>query len=186
MPRPAQRSRGREIERILPIDDYRHSADPSQVHPGAVRTCQDIKTTGCSFAAKCVWPICTDSRTRGFADVSRHGARDFSSSWRIHERVGCADSDCRRIDRGPCVAAGREDLGGALSERAQRGRPRTLTEQGARVLQVSTAWKRSTCPLGRATARADHQSRSAPAVNEWWCPRSGVKVPDVGSARLHL
>ena len=58
----AQRRGGREIERILPIDDYRHSADPSQVHPGADHTCQDIKTTGCSLTTKCVLLICAASR----------------------------------------------------------------------------------------------------------------------------
>ena len=50
------------MERILPIDDYRNSADPSQVHPGADRTCQDIKTTGCSLTTECVWLIFAASR----------------------------------------------------------------------------------------------------------------------------
>ena len=50
------------VERILPIEDYRHSADPSQVHPGADHTCQDIKTTGSSLTTTCVLLICAASR----------------------------------------------------------------------------------------------------------------------------
>ena len=42
------------------------------------------------------------------------------------------------------IARLEEDLGGALMQRAQRGQPMTPTEQGARVLQVWIAWKRST------------------------------------------
>jgi DNA-binding transcriptional LysR family regulator len=42
------------------------------------------------------------------------------------------------------IARLEEDLGGALIERAQRGRPMTLTEQGARVLRAWKAWKRAT------------------------------------------
>ena len=42
------------------------------------------------------------------------------------------------------IARLEEDLGGALIHRAQRGRPMTLTEQGARVLQAWKAWKRTT------------------------------------------
>ena len=36
------------------------------------------------------------------------------------------------------------ELGGALVERAQRGRPMTLTKRGARVLRAWKAWKRTT------------------------------------------
>ena len=36
------------------------------------------------------------------------------------------------------------ELGGALIERAQRGRPMTLTKRGARVLRAWKAWKRTT------------------------------------------
>jgi Bacterial regulatory helix-turn-helix protein, lysR family len=36
------------------------------------------------------------------------------------------------------------ELGGALVERAQRGRPMTVTKRGARVLRVWEAWKRTT------------------------------------------
>ena len=59
------------MERILPIEDYRHSADPSQLHPGADHTCQDIKTTGCSLTTNCVL-IFAASRQKScrFAKVS--------------------------------------------------------------------------------------------------------------------
>jgi len=36
------------------------------------------------------------------------------------------------------------ELGGALVERAERGRPMTLTKRGARVLRAWKAWKRTT------------------------------------------
>ena len=36
------------------------------------------------------------------------------------------------------------ELGGALVERAQRGRPMTITKRGARVLRAWKAWKRTT------------------------------------------
>ena len=50
------------MERVVPIDDYRHSADPSHVHPGTDHTCQDIKTTGSSLTTNCIWLICAASR----------------------------------------------------------------------------------------------------------------------------
>ena len=41
------------------------------------------------------------------------------------------------------IARLEDDLGVALVQRAQRGRPMTLTEQGADVLRAWKAWKRT-------------------------------------------
>lgn len=34
------------MERILPIDDYRHSAEPSQIHPGPTVNVRTLRLLG--------------------------------------------------------------------------------------------------------------------------------------------
>ena len=57
--------------------------------------------------------------------------------------AAAADLGLRQAVLSSQIARLEDDLGVALAQRAQRGRPMTLTEQGARVLQAWKAWKRS-------------------------------------------
>jgi hypothetical protein len=58
--------------------------------------------------------------------------------------AAAADLGLRQAVLTSQIARLEDDLGVALVQRAQRGRPMTLTEQGARVLRAWKAWKRST------------------------------------------
>lgn len=57
--------------------------------------------------------------------------------------AAAADLGLRQAVLSSQIARLEDDLGVALAQRAQRGRPMTLTEQGARVLRAWKAWKRS-------------------------------------------
>jgi DNA-binding transcriptional LysR family regulator len=57
--------------------------------------------------------------------------------------AAAADLGLRQAVLSSQIARLEDDLGVALAQRAQRGRPMTLTEQGASVLQAWKAWKRS-------------------------------------------
>ncbi len=58
--------------------------------------------------------------------------------------AAAADLGLRQAVLSSQIARLEDDLGVALAQRAQRGRPMTLTEQGARVLRAWKAWKRAT------------------------------------------
>ena len=58
--------------------------------------------------------------------------------------AAAADLGLRQAVLSSQIARLEDDLGVALAQRAQRGRPMTITEQGVLVLRAWKAWKRTT------------------------------------------